>query len=150
MYHSCTELDQYPISTVLHNHMHTSLNSSTTNQMLLGDPWLFLANPVPFWQFEYWLIILHKSPPTAQTLVVVPQCWEWCLCNLNASITFNALNRRLQGNILCGAQMVLNLNLYKGSFLPKSRNIRVATKLLSTISILYVTAAACGPECSGK
>ena len=52
---SCTAhvLNWIGTQSVLHNHMHISPHSCTTNVTLMHGPWLLLANPVSVLQLKY-------------------------------------------------------------------------------------------------
>ena len=74
---SCTELDQYPIST-LQSHTQSSHHFA----------WPMIISSQSYVSSAVWVLSnITTSALPAETLVVVPQCCEWCLCNLQASIT---------------------------------------------------------------
>ena len=101
--------------------------------------------PLPYHQSEHFVqsisSIFHVSSLVwALSNITTPalpaetlfEVHEWCLCNLQASITSSCFgSSRPLGNyfVWYSNMLMLSLKLYKRRFRPKSRTIRVATKL---------------------
>ena len=84
MHYSCAEMDQYPIS-IWQSHAHiTPLLYHQSNPFVCP---MAISNQF-YVSFAAWVLSNITTPGLlVEALVVVPQCWEWCPCNLHVSIT---------------------------------------------------------------
>ena len=150
MCHSCAELDWYPISTF---QSHAHITPLLYHQ---SDPfvWPMVISSKSYVSSASW-VLSNITTPVLQAEIWKARHNQFIYCNPHlemlwrvlrvVSLQFTCFHYLLQyfgssrslGNyfVWCSNISVLSLNIYKERFPPKGMTTRVATKLLSTISM---------------